>query len=333
MASTLSDFILKLANSIHSFSIVDALDIILVAVVVYVIIRQLKSSQSIQIIKGLAVIAVLYLAVKLLGMQASKFLFDKVLGDIIIIFAIIFSPELRRGLEGLGKNKWKRFLGGSADDDIDGVIACVCEATKLMSAKKIGSLIIFQRSSLLGDLTGKAVHLDSNVNKDILCSIFYPKAPLHDGAVVIENGRIIAARCIIPLQNKLQIGQGLGTRHRAAVEISHYSDAIAVVTSEERGTISIAVNGKLKTDLTTEQLAAELHECLSTGNPDSGKMKSIFNRGRAQSTEASVSGGSLSIDDIRLPGEEDEATSANQSSGASDIMSIINEGETDDEQE
>ena len=131
-----------------------------------------------------------------------------------------------------------------------------------MSRNKVGSLILFQRQTLLGDLTKQAVMIDSVTSYEMICSIFYPKAPLHDGAVIIRNGRIVAARCVVPMKNDRVINENVGTRHRAALEASLNSDCVAVVTSEETGIISIAVDGTLRRGITDSELRELLGQYL-----------------------------------------------------------------------
>ena len=255
----------------------DIADILLVAVLVYALIKQLRKTQSIQIIKGLIFVAVIYGAVNLLGMNTSKFIFAKLFSDIIIIFVVLFSAELRQALENVGKRKFGKhsffFSSGASDEDELEAINAVCRACGAMSRSKVGALIVFQRDSLLGDLTKHAVAIDSETTFEMICSIFYPKAPLHDGAVVIKDGRIVAARCVVPMKNDRVITENVGTRHRAAIEVSLNSDAVAVVTSEETGIISLAVDGKLTRGLTDSELREKLGVLmLSNKNSKSKKL-------------------------------------------------------------
>lgn len=240
----------------------DIADILLVAILAYALIKQLRKSQSIQIIKGLVLVVLLYGVVNLLGMNTSKFIFTKLFSDVIIIFVVLFSTELRQALENVGKRKFGKhsffFSSSSSDEDSVEAINAVCRACGAMSRSKVGALIVFQRDSLLGDLTKHAVAIDSETSFEMICSIFYPKAPLHDGAVVIKDGRIVAARCVVPMKNDRIVTENVGTRHRAAIEVSLNSDAVAVVTSEETGIISLAVDGKLIRGLTDSELREKL---------------------------------------------------------------------------
>lgn len=317
----------------------DILDILLVTAVIYGIITQLRKSQSIQVIKGLVFLVVVYGLVCLFNMETSHYIFSRLFNDIIIIFVVLFATEIRQGLESVGKKRISKhsFFSSSNEDEqcqVDAINA-VCRACGAMSQGKVGSLIVFQRESLLGDLTKQAVPIDSETTYEMICSIFYPNAPLHDGAVVIKDGRIIAARCVVPMKNDRVVTEHVGTRHRAAIEVSLNSDAIAVVTSEETGIISIAVDGQLIRGLTDSELREKLGSLILTANTKKPK-KDIKKK-----------------EDVEIKEEEKENVgSGNDAENASDvsekpeevktvpeeIMSennkkILNEGDADNEQE
>ena len=251
--------------------------------VVYALIIQLRKSQSIQIIKGIVFVIVLYGVVYALQMKASKFIFNSLLGNMLLILVVLFSDELRQSLERLGQRNAPSLIKGlfSSGSDTNATfdtINSVCRACSMMSEQKIGSLIIFQRDSLLGNMTEKAVKIDSVVTTDMLMSVFFPKAALHDGAIVIDNNRILAARCVVPLKNEKNIiTDHVGTRHRAALEVSLHSDAVAVVTSEESGIISIAVDGRLDRGLTDGELRERLIDLLIKPE-DEGKRTGLLSR-------------------------------------------------------
>ena len=250
----------------------DVIDILLVALLAYALITQLRKSQSIQVIKGIIFIAIVYGLVNLFDMTTSKFIFSRLFSDIIIIFVVLFSNELRHALENVGKKKLGKkyffFSSSSSDEETIESINAVCRAAGAMSRSKVGSLVVFQRDTLLGDLTKHAVPIDSATTFEMICSIFYPKAPLHDGAVVIKDGRIVAARCVVPMKNDRIVTENVGTRHRAAIEVSLNSDAVVVVTSEETGVISLAVDGKLIRGLSDSELREKLSLYLLNPKPD-----------------------------------------------------------------
>lgn len=270
--------------SLNSFK--DVLDILFVAIIVYALIVQMRKTQSIQILKGVALVAVLYLVVNLFEMNASKFIFSNVISDLLIIFAIVFSGEIRQALERMGQKRNFAFLSlfsskGDNEETYD-VINNVCRACAEMSEDRVGSLIVFQRKSFLGEITRQSVPIDSCVTTEMLLSVFYPKAALHDGAIVIKDGRIVAARCVVPLKNEKEVTEHVGTRHRAAIEVSLRSDAIAVVTSEETGIISVAIEGQLRRGLTDAELREILVDYLVDDSDDEGGLKKKFSFFRKQ---------------------------------------------------
>ena len=284
MAESFRSTWLRFIGAVGSLNTInDILDILFVAVVVYALIIQLRKSQSIQIIKGIVFVIVLYGVVYALQMKASKFIFNSLLGNMLLILVVLFSDELRQSLERLGQRNAPSLIRGlfSSGSDTNATfdtINSVCRACSMMSEQKIGSLIIFQRDSLLGDMTEKAVKIDSVVSTDMLMSVFFPKAALHDGAIVIDNNRILAARCVVPLKNEKNIiTDHVGTRHRAALEVSLHSDAVAVVTSEESGIISIAVDGRLDRGLTDGELRERLIDLLIKPE-DEGKRTGLLSR-------------------------------------------------------
>ena len=318
--------------------VTDILDILLVAVLLYAIITQLRKSQSIQVIKGLVFIAILYGIVKLAGMTTSSFIFTKLFSDIIIIFVVLFATELRHALENLGKKKISRtslFSSSNDEDELESINA-VCRACGAMSRSKVGALIVFQRSSLLGDLTKHAVSIDSETTFEMICSIFYPKAPLHDGAIVIKDGRVVAARCVVPMKNDRVVSENVGTRHRAAIEVSLMSDAVAVVTSEETGIISLAVDGKLIRGLSDSELREKLGALLL-----SNKNTKTRRFGKKSNTETvvdtTVSEDAVVDIELTTSAEEIEDTVAIEApfeeAVVEDSDKIVNEGVVNDEQE
>lgn len=265
----------RFSGAVMSFnSFKDVLDVLFVAILVYTLIVQMRRSQSMQITKGIVLIAVLYGIVNILEMNASKYLFSTFFSDLLVILVIIFSGEIRQTLERVGhKNNFSLFslFGSKKDSDvIYDTINCVCRACAEMSEDKIGSLIVFQRKSLLGDITRQSIPIDSCVTTEMLLSIFFPNAALHDGAIVIRDDRIVAARCVVPLKNEKEVTDHVGTRHRAALEVSLRSDAVAVVTSEETGIISVACDGKLVRGLTDAQLREMLVDLLIDDSSDDG---------------------------------------------------------------
>lgn len=278
ISDTLSSVWDRFAGAVMSFnSFKDVLDVLFVAVLIYTLIIQMRRSQSMQITKGIVLVVVLYGVVNIFEMNASKYLFSEFFSNLLVILVIIFSGEIRQALERMGQRNripWTSLFSSKKDDNVTyDVINHVCRACASMSEDRIGSLIVFQRKSLLGDITRQSVPIDSCVTTEMLLSIFYPKAALHDGAIVIRDDRIVAARCVVPLKNEKEVTEHVGTRHRAALEVSLRSDAIAVVTSEETGIISVASAGKLIRGLSDAELREMLVKFLVNESSDNGDKK------------------------------------------------------------
>ncbi|MBR1811992.1 MAG: diadenylate cyclase CdaA [Clostridia bacterium] len=268
-------FFANLGGVLSSFdSIGDILDIVLVAVVLYALFVQLRKTQSVHIIRGILLLAVVYAVVVVLQMETSKYIFNTFIRDILLIIVIIFSTEIRHALERMGHSSVKNlFSFGQRDDTaVTEAVNATVRACASMSEDKIGSLIVFRRRSNLGELEKSGVYIDAKVTTEMLCSIFFPKAALHDGAIVIEDDRITAARCIVSMRNDIVITEKVGTRHRAALAVSQNTDAVVVVTSEETGIISVAVEGVLKRGITPGELRELLMQYLLPDTDGASKL-------------------------------------------------------------
>ena len=259
------------------FAFTDFLDICLVAFILYSVIKLIRETKAIQLF------GVAYLAIYLLDMQASEFIFKKVFGEIIIVLVILFQPELRHMLESVGRRSITKLnLFGVRDEEternqkIKDSIYAVCKACQSMSESKTGSLIVFEHDTLLGDIIKSGTPVDAIVSRELIGNIFYHGAPLHDGAAVIRDGRVVAAGCVLPLTQKENLDTQLGTRHRAAIGMSEQGYAMIVVTSEETRTISIACKGQLIRNLTDSDLREHLVRYLcGTNNEDKAAVKGI----------------------------------------------------------
>lgn len=307
-AEAVQTFFLRLKDVLLNFHFIpDILDILLVALLIYAVIVQLRKTQSIQVIKGIIFVAIVYGLVSLLNMPASTYIFNRLLNDIILIVIILFSGEIRQALEHMGARSFGKklpFLNRKNEEDELDAINAVCRACGAMSRNKVGSLILFERETLLGDLTKQAVMIDCETTYEMICSIFYPKAPLHDGAIIIKNGRIVAARCVVPMKNDRVINENVGTRHRAALEASLNSDCVAVVTSEETGIISIAVEGTLRRDITDSELRELLGQYLLPAVAEKKPKKSKKAKKAKQEPEA--------IQETSEPAENTEEEAENE---------------------
>lgn len=256
LGNTLVDFFNQTKGLFGTFGIIDAVDILFVAGVLYMVIRIVRETRAMQLIKGMIFLALLYAAVNFLGMGASSYMLKSIFSNIIIIIVVLFGPEIRNILEQMGlgatRNSLKTILhSGVAVDvaEMNKTIDAAVKACTDMSDDKVGALIAFENEILLGDIISTGTTINAKASKEIIENIFYPKSPLHDGAMIIRGASVYAAGCILPLTHDNNISSSLGTRHRAAIGLSQQSDAIVFVVSEETGAISVAINGNLQTDI------------------------------------------------------------------------------------
>lgn len=253
IGENLKSFFDRVIALFSSYNIIsDTLDILLVAFIIFFAIKMLKETRGIQILKGLLLVGVLYIIINALNMEASTYLFKSLLGDFILVLFILFSPEIRHALETMGRSRFRflNFFGAQQGDALyerrKSAILEICRACKDMSDKQIGALIVFENETQLGDVIKTGTSVDARVSKELIGSLFFPNSPLHDGAVIIRDGRICAAGCILPLTGSDSISNELGTRHRASVGLTEVSDAVCVVVSEETGSISVSVGGRIE---------------------------------------------------------------------------------------
>lgn len=279
----------QLKKAIFSFdSISDFLDIILVAFVIFSIISLIRETRAIQLAKGLIILVCIYAFVSFVEMEVSKFILNFIFNNLFIIIVIIFAPELRHILERMGKSTISKFnifnlknkLDLEKQEDTIKSINNVCKACADMSDKKIGALIVFEKESLLGEITKTGTSVDAKVTTELIENIFFPKAPMHDGAIVIKDGRVAAAGCILPLTSNNDLSSELGTRHRAAIGMSESSDAIVAVVSEETGAISVAENGNLMRNVSDGVLREILITNFVKTNKEDKKIKKILRGGK-----------------------------------------------------
>ncbi len=281
---TISEYALKLKNIFLSFDITDFLDILLVAFIIYQAIKLLRDTRAFQLIKGLLIVLVAFGIIMALDMQASEYIFKTLFSNLILVLVILFSPEIRHALETAGRNGFKSFAKrfftkADNEEDSNNIRNAVSEFVKSvsnMSENKIGSLTVFERKTLLGEIIKTGTVVDAAATSQMFGNVFFPNSPLHDGAAIIRGGRIYAAGCILPLTQNNNVNKELGTRHRAAIGMSEQSDALLVVTSEETGIISVAEKGNLVRNLTPEELEAILIKGLITEKKDKGTIESFL---------------------------------------------------------
>ncbi len=242
-------------DMIPTMKIMDIIDIVVVAVIIYAMFMMVQTTGAARIAKSVILVLFLAALTELLNMYLLNFILDKILEIGLIALVIIFQPELRRMLEKLGGRSFREFLMMREEErDIDRVITQTVAACEILSKERTGALIVFENKDSLIDYVKNGTTLDARVSSELLRNIFFTKAALHDGAVVVRNDRIAAAGCVLPLTQNRQISSDLGTRHRAGIGMSEVTDAVVVIVSEETGTISVAIGGMLKRHLAPQTL-------------------------------------------------------------------------------
>lgn len=242
-------------------------DILLVAFVVYEILVVIRKTRAAQLAKGAVVVLVVYALANLMNLRTVVWIMQSVLQIGFLALIVLFQPELRRALEQMGRtDKWAATLFKNRRDDPSlrakwqNACLAICDAAEQLSDTRTGALIVLERNSNLSEVIRTGTPLNADVNREMLGTIFYEGTPLHDGAVVVRDGVLKAAGCVLPLSDNLEIGKDMGTRHRAALGMSENSDAVVVVVSEETGIISMAKNGVLIRRLDRQNLFNLLQE-------------------------------------------------------------------------
>lgn len=243
---------------------VDFFDIALVAVIIFFVIKFISDKRAGKLALGICVILFLLIISQVFRMSATNFLFSNIAQAGVILLVVVFQPELRSALEKIGgAGKDFKLLSGSKGNKSSVALSLLCEAVQELSRESTGALIVIERNTPLGDIIKTGTVVNADIGVAMIKNIFYNKAPLHDGAMVIRNQRVHAAGCFLPLSTKDDIIKNLGTRHRAAIGMSENSDAIVIVVSEETGTISLAVDGKLRRNYDYSSLKKELGSILN----------------------------------------------------------------------
>lgn len=244
--------------------IFDTLDILIIAFIIFKAIDFLRDTRAGQLVKGIVILFVIYIVSSAWELATLQWVLSKVMDSAIIAIAVIFQPELRKILENVGRTKFSHDRLFDNKSTVSESIDKIGKAAGFMSEKKIGALIVFERQTQLGDIISTGTVLDATASVSIVNNIFFPKSPLHDGAMIVRDGRLYAAGCILPLTQNDTLNSSLGTRHRAAIGMSENSDAVVLVVSEETGIISIAVGGKIKRNYNSVTAIAELQSLLLT---------------------------------------------------------------------
>ena len=281
--SAIVNFIVTFWNQIiyavSNIRIFDIIDILVIAFLIYKAIQFLRETRAGQLAKGIIVLIAVYIIAKWFELAVLRWVLAVVFNSAIVALAVIFQPELRRMLERIGQiNVGSGQVLDSEEERTKAAIDSICKAAGNMKESKTGALIVFERKTQLGEIINTGTVIDAKPSVSMVCNIFYPKSPLHDGAVIVRDGRLYAAGCILPLTQSTEVSSHLGTRHRAAIGMTENSDAIVLVVSEETGNISIAYNGNIKRDYTVATAYAELQEKLivSDEKEKTTRLMSVF---------------------------------------------------------
>ena len=233
----------------------DYVDIAVVAFLIYLLLPLIRTPSTMRIARSVVVLLVVAWLTDALELYTLSFILNQFLAVGLLAFVVLFQPELRRMLDRLGSVRLRSFFGfEKPTQEMDTVIAETVMACETMSREKVGALIVFAREARLDDYMRSGTAIDGQPSEQLIRNIFFPKASLHDGAMIIRDGRVAAAGCVLPLSDSHRLSADLGTRHRAGVGISEVSDAVVVIVSEETGTISVAVGGMLKRHLASKTL-------------------------------------------------------------------------------
>lgn len=262
----------------------DTLDILLVALFLYFIIRLVRDSRAEQLLRGILILVVLYAAAYVFELKTVQYLLQAIFDNGLLLLIVVFQPEVRRALEQAGNSRsgLARIFGGfKAENNAAHIeqwnkaIEATADALEILQKQKMGALVVMERTTRLGEIVRSGTIIEAEPSAALISAVFYNKAPLHDGAMIIRDGKVYAASCILPLTDNLKISRELGTRHRAGVGMSEESDAIVIILSEETGMISIAEAGELKRNFTRETLIKTLADRIIWNDEEPESLKKI----------------------------------------------------------
>jgi len=303
-------------NVMQSISIIDVVDILLLAYIVYLALKLIRETRAGQLLKGIALLVAVFFLSGAIGLKALQYIIRKVLSAGLVAIIVLFQPELRRALERFGQTTLhiSRLTIGTSEDVVqkwERAIPVICASAQQLSKTCTGALIVIERSTKLGEQILNGTVLKAEPTVELFGNIFYPKTPLHDGAVIMRDGIIWAAACFLPKPQKEElIDKHLGSRHRAAIGMSENSDALVIVVSEETGQISVAENGILTRDFTKETLEALLRNTLIPEERDSWRNKTIrlpfFRSRQSKDTQESSAGARPAAPDTDAPQMQDK---------------------------
>lgn len=261
------DFFNNIVSIFKTIQIRDIIDIMAIALIIFGLFKLVQETRAAQLLKGVVLLMLIYLVSSLFGLVMLSSLLRTFFEAAVVVIAIIFQPEIRKALEQMGRNNTykkyiKVFTKHRNDDEwkkaVQKSIVDAADTAVLFSRSKTGALLVFEREIRLSDIASTGTVIDAETSVALFGNIFFNKAPLHDGASIIRDGKLFAAGCILPLTDNKNVDINLGTRHRAALGISEQSDAVVLVVSEETGVISLAVKGMLLRDFTRDELIDKL---------------------------------------------------------------------------
>ena len=251
---------LSLSENVHWYDYLnDVLDIVVVTYVIYKLMMIVRGTKAVQLIKGISIILVSWFLSGFFGLKTLQFLLNQVITYGLLGIIIIFQPELRRGLEHLGRTSNLFARAGTSDEEQQRqMIEAIVSSAQYMSKRRIGALIAIERDTGLNEYVETGIRMDSYITSQLVINLFIPNTPLHDGAMIIQDGKIAAAACYLPLSESPHIDKALGTRHRAAIGVSEVTDSVTLTVSEETGAVSLAIAGRLYRELDEEALRHKL---------------------------------------------------------------------------
>ena len=278
---TILDFVPHLLNQLLEPR--NLIDIIIVAYIIYRVLLLIRGTRSAHILLGLCLISVTFLLSEMLELLTLNYILQKFFQVLILVIVILFQDEIRRALANIGKNPF--FSRGAEKGEQALLLEEVVKAVNILAAKRIGSLIVVARYQGLKNYTEGGSRLNADVTAELIVSIFQPESPIHDGAIVIQNFKIEAAGCFVPVTLEADLDRNLGTRHRAALGMSQETDAVVLVTSEERGEISLVVDGVMTRNININDLRKQLHRAYELNASVDAKSKTL-----SEASKESVSG-------------------------------------------
>lgn len=279
----------SILSIIKTIQLRDIVDILAIALLIFGLFKLIQETRAVQLLKGVIMLLIVYFLSSLFGLVMLSSLLRTFFEAAVVVIAIIFQPEIRKALEQMGRNNtYKKYIkiftkhhkGDEWKKAVEKSIVDAADTAVLFSRSKTGALLVFERETMLSDIAATGTIIDAETSVALFGNIFFNKAPLHDGASIIRDGKLFAAGCILPLTSNCNVDINLGTRHRAGLGISEQSDAVVLIVSEETGVISLAVNGILLREFTREELIKKLEQFLiyDRGYDDDEPPKKFFQK-------------------------------------------------------